>query len=486
MELLFTGEPRTRAARLAAVLYVLGGSTLLVSGPFLPATVGRTGIYGVAVLALASSLPMIVLPWRRWPHWTIALPLSWGVTMISLVGLWSGGLHHFVLFYGLAALYTGLSLPPGSWTWVGPLYAASVVVALLGAEPTSSVVDLVGAAALAAVIGEVLAVTTTRTAVASRGTAQLLDAVTSLHAADNERDAADQVAQLAHTLLAPDGTVVMVAARPGSPMFANAGQRGLEAPYGSLVVDITGQSGIGLALSEGSAIFVADAQMSPLLARSVVARLGFASILFVPVPGEGGYLGCVVVGWNQRKTVLTSFEEQVVSLLSDQAGTLLERLRNVGALRQQVRTDPLTGLANRRAFLESLDRLRPGGVVVFLDLDHFKALNDTQGHQAGDAVLQQFARALRKAVRDDDCAARYGGEEFALVLPSAASVDMAPAAQVVVERLRGLWDGPVTFSVGIAVHRAGDAPSTTLARADEALYEAKANGRNTLVVAATG
>ena len=486
MELLFAGEPRTRAARLAAVLYVLGAVTLLVSGPFLPAAVDREGVYGVAVLALVSAIPLLVLPWPRWPAWTVALPLTWGVTMISLVGVLSGGLHHFVLFYGLAALYCGLSLAPGSWVWVGPLYAASVGLALAGAEGVASVVDLVGAAALAVVIGEVLARSTQRTATASRGTAQLLEAVTSLHGAATERDAADQVAQLAHTLLAPDGTVVMMAAKPGSPMYANAGQRGIEAPYGSLVVDTTGQSGIGLALQEGSAIFVADAQMSPLLARNVVAKLGFESILFVPVPGEGSYLGCVVVGWNHRKTVLTTFEEQVVSLLSDQAGTLLERLRNVGALRQQVRTDPLTGLANRRAFLDALDRLRPGGAVVFLDLDHFKALNDTQGHQAGDLVLTRFAAALRKAVRDDDCAARYGGEEFALVLPSAASVDMGPAAQVIVSRLRDLWDGPVTFSVGVAVHRAGDAPSTTLARADAAVYEAKAAGRNTLVVAAAG
>lgn len=480
---LFGPEPRTRAARLAAVLYVLGGTTLLASGPFLPGNVGRDGVYGVAVLALTTTVPLLLAPWRRWPLWTIALPLTWGVTMIGLVGVWSGGLHHFVLFYGLAALYTGLSLPPRSWLWVGPLYAASVVAALLGDEPSSSVVDLIGAAALAAVIGEVLARSLARTAEASRGTAQLLDAVTSLHAAENERDAADQVAQLAHTLLAPDAAIVMVAAKPGSPMYANSGQRGVDAPLGTLVVDTTGQSGIGLALHEGSAIFVADAAMSPLLARNVVARLGLASVLFVPVPGEGGYLGCVIVGWHQRKTVLSAFEEQVVSLLSDQAGTLLERLRNVGVLQQQVRTDPLTGLANRRAFLEVLDRLRPGGCVVFLDLDHFKDLNDSQGHQAGDEVLQSFARAMRKAVRDGDCAARYGGEEFALVLPSAASVDMGPAAQVVVNRLRNLWDGPVTFSVGIAVHRAGDAPSTTLARADAALYAAKANGRNTLVVA---
>jgi diguanylate cyclase (GGDEF)-like protein len=298
-----------------------------------------------------------------------------------------------------------------------------------------------------------------------------------------ERDAADAVAGLAHTLLAPDAAVVMVATKPGSPLYANRGQRGVDAPLGSLVVDVSGRSGIGLALSEGRAIFVTEADQSPLLAQAVIARLGFQSALFIPVPGEGGYLGCVVVGWRTPKLALDAFSEQVVSLLSDQAGTLLERLRNVTTLQRQARTDALTGLSNRRAFLDALDRLRPGGAVVFLDLDHFKQLNDSRGHQAGDEVLMSFAHALRECVRDGDCAARYGGEEFALVLPSAASVDMTAAAEVVVSRLRERWDGPVTFSVGIAVHRAGDAPSTTLARADAAVYEAKAQGRNTLVVA---
>ncbi len=466
-------DSRVRAARLAAVLYVLGGVTLIVTGPFL----AHTGaLVGVGILALVSAA---VVPLRRWP---LAVPLAWGVTMIGLVGMWGGGLSHFLLFYGLASLYVGLTLPPGSWVWVGPLYAASVGLALLGREPLTP--DLFGAVALAIVIGEVLTQATQRSFKANQGTEALLNAVTTLHSADTEGDAADQVAGLAHTLLAPDGAVVMVAARADSPMYANRGQRGIDVPLGSLVVDTTGRSGIGLALRENRAIFVADAELSPLLAQNVVAKLGFSSVLFVPVPGDGGHLGCVVLGWNTRKTSLDHFEEQVVSLLSDQAGTLLERLRRVGALRAEARTDPLTSLSNRRAFLEALDRLRPGGAVVFLDLDHFKALNDTLGHQAGDDVLVDFAAALRASVRDVDCAARYGGEEFALVLPSAASVDMGPAAEVVVSRLRSLWTGPVTFSVGIAVHRVGDSAATTLARADAAVYEAKAAGRNTQVVAA--
>jgi diguanylate cyclase (GGDEF)-like protein len=476
-------DPRHRAARLASILYTLGALTLAASARFLPTSVNRNPVLAVAVLALASTVPVVLLPWRRFPMWATCLPLIWGVGLITLVGAWAGALSHFVLFYGLTSLYVGLTQRRGSWRWVALLNLLSITLALLGNEPGSSTVDLVGAATLSVVIGEVLAGAVQRTIEASRGTATLLDAVTSLHGMANESDAADAVAGLAHTLLAPDAALVMVATKPGSPLYVNRGQRGVESPLGSLVIDTTGRSGIGLSMAEGRAVFVSEAYHSPLLAQAVIAKLGFSSVLFIPVPGEGGYLGCVVVGWKTPKQGLDPFSEQVVSLLSDQAGTLLERLRNVGLLKQQARTDALTGLSNRRAFLEALDRLRPGGAVVFLDLDHFKQLNDTRGHQAGDVVLSEFAAALRASVRDGDCAARYGGEEFALVLPSAASVDMSQAAQVVVDRLRARWNGPVTFSVGIAVHRQGDAPSTTLARADAAVYEAKAAGRNTLVVA---
>jgi diguanylate cyclase (GGDEF)-like protein len=476
-------EPRHRGARLAAVLYVLAALTLLASDPFLPAGVDHAAVVGCAVVALASAVPMLLLPWRSFPRWTTAIPLVWGAGLIGLVGAWAGVLSHFVLFYGLISLYVGLTQRPGSWVWVTPLNLATVSMALLGNEPAGSAVDLIAGALLAVVTGEVLTGATARTELSNLGTQALLDAVTSLHSVDSERGAADQIAGLAHTLLSPDAALVMVATRRGSSMYVNRGQRGIDATLGSLVVDSHGRSGVGLSMEHGRPVFVTDADMSPLLAQSAIAKLGFSSVLFVPIPGEGSYLGCVILGWNHRKTRLNRFEDQVVSLLSDQAGSLLERLRSVGVLRHQVRTDPLTGLSNRRVFLEALDRLRPGGAVVFLDLDHFKALNDTQGHQAGDKVLAQFAAALRASVRDGDCAARYGGEEFAVVLPGAATVDMRSAAQHVVDRLRQSWDGPVTFSVGIAVHRSGDAPSTTLARADAAVYEAKANGRNTDVVA---
>jgi diguanylate cyclase (GGDEF)-like protein/PAS domain S-box-containing protein len=140
-------------------------------------------------------------------------------------------------------------------------------------------------------------------------------------------------------------------------------------------------------------------------------------------------------------------------------------------------TDPLTGLTNRRGAEEALHRLRPGDAVVLLDLDHFKRLNDEEGHAAGDDALRRFAVALRSVCRMGDTAVRWGGEEFLLLLPSAGTV----GARAWVERLRREWagtrQGAPTFSAGICITGAGVRDPVALA--DRALYTAKEAGRDT-------
>ncbi|MCW2667081.1 MAG: diguanylate cyclase [Frankiales bacterium] len=476
---------RVRAARLAAGLFLLASLTVLLTIGFLPPPVDRSRMLVTSAVCAVTAVVLVLLPWRRLPQRATVLPLLWAYLCIGgLVGAYAGQLSHYLPFYGLAALYAGLTQRPRYPLVLAPVTLASPLLALAGAEKTDHLVDLLGAALLSVVVGEVLARVVQRSDEASRAAHALLDGVTALHEARTEDAAADILAELASTLLDPDAALVMLTAPSGSThYYTNRAQRGFDGPLGELVIDTNEVSGIGLAVSEGRALFVPDARDSPLVDQASAARLALASVLFVPVPGDNGYLGCLVIGWQTRKAAVDPFGEQVVGVLSTQAGAVLQRLRSVGRLRVQATTDPLTGLANRRVFLDAMDRLRPGGAVIFIDLDHFKRLNDSQGHAAGDEVLGAFGAALRASVRDGDCAARYGGEEFALVLPSAASVDMTHAARVVVDRLRARWTGPVTFSVGIATHQAGDPPSVTLARADDAVYEAKARGRNTLVVA---
>jgi two-component system cell cycle response regulator len=163
-------------------------------------------------------------------------------------------------------------------------------------------------------------------------------------------------------------------------------------------------------------------------------------------------------------------------------------------LTHQALTDALTGLANRRHGFGELDRLvaaaqRHGRslCVLMADLDHFKTLNDTYGHDAGDSCLREAARRLADAVRRDDLPIRWGGEEFVVLMPDARSEKAAEVA----ERIRSAVADPpfragldlihVTMSVGWAMRHDGEAGADLVARADAALYEAKRRGRNAVV-----
>lgn len=163
----------------------------------------------------------------------------------------------------------------------------------------------------------------------------------------------------------------------------------------------------------------------------------------------------------------------------------LEQQRNKALL------DPLTGLPNRAAWSERLviehvrsQQLNTGLLLAILDLDHFKSINDTYGHQAGDKVLKIIANVLRKGLRGDDFIARFGGEEFALLMPGS---DLAGGTRLL-ERLRAAVEQcpfhfkgervTITMSAGVAVFKPGENASQVLKRADQALYRAKEAGRN--------
>ncbi len=163
------------------------------------------------------------------------------------------------------------------------------------------------------------------------------------------------------------------------------------------------------------------------------------------------------------------------------------------------RTDPLTGLANRRAGSEALDRMlaerRRYGTpmaLLLIDVDHFKAVNDRFGHSAGDGVLRGVAEGITAALRAGDVVARWGGEEFLALLCHADGTE----AEAVSERVRAVVAGTpvplggsaqqVTVSIGAVAAGTGDGPDALIARADAALYEAKRQGRNRVVVVADG
>ena len=151
--------------------------------------------------------------------------------------------------------------------------------------------------------------------------------------------------------------------------------------------------------------------------------------------------------------------------------------REMGRLANDASTDHLTGLGNRRGLEVALAALETHDTLVLLDLDHFKAVNDTFGHEAGDRVIRDFGECLRAVLRGGDLAFRYGGEEIVVILKHGDGSTFGATAML--RRLKAEWTAAErpTFSAGAAVHESGSA-NETLQRADVALYEAKHDGRN--------
>lgn len=192
-------------------------------------------------------------------------------------------------------------------------------------------------------------------------------------------------------------------------------------------------------------------------------------------------------GYEPAGAVLAEILEAIAS-----AAPRIERAVQAQGLEQQATVDALTGLSNRRALERAMQRHdRSEGALIYADIDHFKQLNDTLGHAAGDAALVHFSRLLRDQIRSSDTAARIGGEEFALWLPGAAlevGTRIAERFRLKLGTTAWDWQGrawPLSASFGVAA-----CPETSgrvenlAAQADAALYVAKRSGRNRVEVAA--
>ncbi len=174
--------------------------------------------------------------------------------------------------------------------------------------------------------------------------------------------------------------------------------------------------------------------------------------------------------------------------LATQIATAYDQIRqqtNHLMMFTEVHTDPLTGISNRRALDDAItsqfammNRYDTQFSVAIFDIDHFKQVNDEQGHLQGDQILQRLARLLDESVRETDVLARYGGEEFVVVMPQTG----LDGACIFAERLRTKVEREmeVTVSGGVAEALDGDTPETLMARADAALYAAKKDGRNSV------
>jgi diguanylate cyclase (GGDEF)-like protein len=204
-----------------------------------------------------------------------------------------------------------------------------------------------------------------------------------------------------------------------------------------------------------------------------------------------------VVSVARRDRPFSAAERELFHYLAEQAAVSIENVGLHETVERQAVTDELTGLFNRRRFQEAMatevERSKRFGQpvgLVLLDLDDFKAVNDTYGHQQGDLVLREVARVLRETSREIDEPARYGGEELAVVLPGTdleGAYNLAERVRAGIEELAlPLLDGEgtlaVTASFGVAtLPGSADDMRELVAAADEALYRAKRAGKNRTV-----
>jgi diguanylate cyclase (GGDEF)-like protein len=222
----------------------------------------------------------------------------------------------------------------------------------------------------------------------------------------------------------------------------------------------------------------AAAVLSPRVAWTTLAVVvGFFAVISAVARGVDG-----VILWIEVSASLTVICWMVAQLQA-QSNRLRARLANLA------RTDPLTGLLNRRAFDEALTReharLQRGGApmaLLLVDIDHFKQVNDSWGHQAGDQTLRQLGELLTDCVRAMDVVGRLGGEEFGVLIPDCEPEQALARAHELCDTVRTrtrTWQHPITISVGVAWDaEAKYTPDELFAVADAGLYAAKASGRD--------
>jgi diguanylate cyclase (GGDEF)-like protein/PAS domain S-box-containing protein len=282
---------------------------------------------------------------------------------------------------------------------------------------------------------------------------------------------------------------VMVLVGDGADRLQVAAADGAEEPVPGEIVLGAGPSVAAQCFARCERIEVADAETDPAISPAFRTATGARTVVFEPLRRGAAVLGVLAVGWRDGAAgdagavPLSARRSTVVSLLAAEVGTALERRRLLDQLRDLARTDPLTGLANRRLWAERLDvELRRAArygrplCVAAVDLDRFKPYNDRFGHQAGDALLQDVAAAWRSVLRGSDLLSRLGGDEFAVLLPDC---DVG-CAQGILARVQSGTPGDaegVGLSAGLVVWDGVEDAAGIMARADDALYAAKGAGR---------
>ncbi len=477
------GEPLSRLllARVSAGFIVLAGVLGAGRAALMPAPGADTsGLLILSGVAVAAGTTAAFLPWNRLPRWALA---SMALLSLGLIGangyLNAEDVRIHAIYYVVVFMWVGLALPRGSSLLLAPVMAFSYAAPLVALGRASELMTLSVLLPACLFVGEAARWLTFQIARAEYQSQQraekmaaLVEATLELATCQETETLAKLVAENASTLYLGDGSMVLLREE------GRLRRAGVASWPSAATPEALGSAGREIILQ---ALQPRRVPLEPERLAALARALEVPAVEILPVQGSGEPLGAVVVAFPEARPPVDEFTQYVVRTLATQAGLGFERLRTAEMLREESLRDPLTEVGNRRRALAALEVLKAGDAVALIDLDHFKKVNDTFGHAAGDKVLRTVAEFLHASVREPDEVFRFGGEEFLIVLAGADAGGLA-----ILERIHTSWrcqERATTFSAGIAVHREDDHFEETLGRADAALYDAKRSGRDRVVLA---
>lgn len=273
----------------------------------------------------------------------------------------------------------------------------------------------------------------------------------------------------------------------------------------SITIELSKYPEICKAIEDDKAVVIQDVGDSPLIreVRENLINIGIQSIIVIPIHYHEGAMGILYLKTLRRGRQLNDKDIKICQIVASMASIALRNSHLFNVLKEEKSllekmavTDGLTLLYNYRFFVRRLHeefkrakRYTTDISYLMIDIDDFKNVNDTYGHQKGDIVLQKVARVIKKSVRETDIVARYGGEEFAVLLPHTNKEDALNLAQRIRKSVRNCKpdffseDASVTVSVGVSTFPFDGIATVDdlIRRADDHLYQAKGKGKDAVV-----
>ena len=488
-------QERRLAGAVNGVLYLLGGITL-ASFMVLP---GVTHAHATALLCTAGLallwgvLSLLVIDWRRMPSWIVPLANVTGLVVVAIAVTASGASESpawvYLFFAALFAAYF-YRAPLATALLVG----CAVVNALpLLYDPRAMHDAFLGQLVIAiagyfGIGGAIMAGKRLMWRLQVRAQ-ELADEQGSLRRVATAVVGGESAEHIYH-LVAEESAGLLGCGSAGVLRMENGTRAVVMGSWADqesgtyepgTVIEIVPEGTVGRALATGKPV-----RIESHAADAGLGRLGYSSSIVAPIQVAGSTWGVIVVA-AAGPVHLTATDEKRLVEFGDLLATAIVSIEDRAKLADQAASDPLTGLSNHRTLQQRLSvevaraaRHNTPLSVAVLDIDHFKQLNDSGGHDTGDEMLVRVARCLKKLARGEDTLGRVGGDEFAWILPETSREQ----ALVAVERARRViaMAAPepyrVTMSAGLCDNSVTQDPAQLIRLADGALYWSKAHGRD--------